>query len=55
MDLALEVKLISTFTELVHIHGEERWPTEVTSNTYFRGVDLPRAVQVALDTSPHTT
>ena len=27
----------STFTEL-HVHGDERWPTEVTSNTYFRGV-----------------
>ena len=28
---------ISTFTEL-HVHGDERWPLEVTSNTYFRGV-----------------
>ena len=26
---------ISTFTEF-HVHGEERWPMEVTSNTYFR-------------------
>ena len=30
----------STFTEL-HVHGDERWPTEVTSNTYFRGVWEP--------------
>ena len=27
----------STFTEF-RVHGDERWPTEVTSNTYFRGV-----------------
>ena len=27
---------ISTFAKL-HVHGDERWPTEVTSNTYFRG------------------
>ena len=32
---------ISTFTDL-HVHGDERWPTEVTSNTYFRGVFLIR-------------
>ena len=38
MELALEVKCISTFTEL-HVHANERWPTEVTSNTYFRGVN----------------
>ena len=25
----------STFTEL-HVHGDERWPMEVTTNTYFR-------------------
>ena len=30
-------KFISTFTEL-HVHGDERWPTEVTSNTYCPGV-----------------
>ena len=23
---------------LLHVHGDERWPMEVTSNTYFRGV-----------------
>ena len=22
----------------LHVHGDERWPMEVTSNTYFRGV-----------------
>ena len=38
MELVLEVKFISTFT--LHVHGDERWPTEVTSNTYFRGVAL---------------
>ena len=35
MELALELKFY--FTEL-HVHGDERWPMEVTSNTYFRGV-----------------
>ena len=38
MEVALEVKVISTFTE-IHVHGDERWPTEVTLNTYFRGVE----------------
>ena len=28
---------ISTFTEL-RVHGDEHWPTEVTSNTYFRDI-----------------
>ena len=32
----LEVKL---HLEL-HVHGDERWPMEVTSNTYFRGARL---------------
>ena len=32
---------ISTFTEL-HVRGDQRWPTEVTSNTYFRDVKLIR-------------
>ena len=32
--------VISTFTEL-HVHGNERWPMEVTSNTYFRAVYPP--------------
>ena len=27
---------ITTFTKL-HVHGDERWPTEVTSDTCFRG------------------
>ena len=31
---------ISTFTELP-AHGDECWPIEVTSNTYFRGVASP--------------
>ena len=30
---------ISTFAEL-HVHGDERWPTEVTSSTYFRGFSM---------------
>ena len=25
----------------LHVHGDERWPTEVTSNTYFPGVPKP--------------
>ena len=29
---------ISTFTEL-HVHGDERWPMQVTSKTYFCGVN----------------
>ena len=37
MELALKVKFISTSTEL-HANGDERWPMEVTSNSYFRGV-----------------
>ena len=36
MELALEVKFYLDF----HVHSDERWPTEVTSNTYFRGVRL---------------
>ena len=32
-ELALEV---STFTEFTLGHGDDRWPTEVTSNTCFR-------------------
>ena len=31
-----QTNFISTFTEL-HVHGDERWPLVVTSNTYFRG------------------
>ena len=37
MELALEVEFYLDFTEL-HVHDDERSPTEVTSNTYFRGV-----------------
>ena len=32
MELALEVKFYLDF----HVHGDERWPMEVTSSTYFR-------------------
>ena len=38
---------ISTFTEL-HAHSDERWPTEVTSNTYFRGVQFNASVPTCL-------
>ena len=42
MELALEVKFHLDFhwvTELeLHVQGDERWPMEVTSNTYFRGI-----------------
>ena len=41
MELALEAKFDLDFIEL-HGHGDERWPTEVTSNTYCRGVGLAR-------------
>ena len=44
IELALQVKFISTFSEL-HVHGDERWPTEVTSNAYFRGVTLRSALR----------
>ena len=38
MELSLEEwNFSSTFTEL-HVHGDERWPTEVTSDTYFRSL-----------------
>ena len=40
---------ISTFTEL-HVHDDERWPTEVTSNTYFRSV-LPTQNMAKPDTN----
>ena len=33
---------LSTFTEL-HSHGDERWPTAVTSNTYFRDAQYNRS------------
>ena len=32
---------ISMFTEL-HVHGDKRWPMEVTPKTYFRGVAATR-------------
>ena len=37
MELALEVKF-SRLSLSLHVHGDERRPMEVTSNTYFRGV-----------------
>ena len=37
LELVSRWNFISTFTEL-HVHGDERWPMEVTSKTYFRGV-----------------
>ena len=50
---------ISTFTEL-HLHGDERWPTEVTSTTYSRGVGqawhkLVGRMRIASMTSPETS
>ena len=44
MELALEVKFYLDF------HDVERWPTEVTSNTYFRGIGQNKPV----NSSTHT-
>ena len=37
LELVSRWNFISTPTKL-HVHGDERWPMEVTSKTYFRGV-----------------
>ena len=47
-ELALEVNSVLTFTEL-RGHSDERWLTEVTSNTYFRGVALARSLSAWLN------
>ena len=31
---------LSRLSLSLHVHGDERWPIEVTSNTYFRGVEV---------------
>ena len=48
MELALEVKFSSTFTEL-HVHGDERWPMEVTSITYFRWSTEVTSIRISAD------
>ena len=43
---------ISTSTELDG-HGNERWPTEVTSNTYHRGAPMTQSSLVCVRTAAH--
>ena len=41
-------EILSRRSLSLHGHGDERWPTEVTPNTYFRGVDLVRSISKSI-------